>query len=374
MPTRPRPALPPRLPGDRRDHAGADRATHADGRRPAPRRRRARRSPTSSRQRQHVARHRALRRPLRDGRRGARARGAARGGAARRRRPAPLQRRPPRPDRGAASAGDGAGGDRGAPGRDARGSPASPTSCTTSSSSATARRRLDGLDELDGRLLVAAGERHRHGRVARDRVCVRARVRPALGQRDGRATRATSTRGPRTSERPSVRAWFCPEHGEALSHRVAKHDRQGAEPRPDRLAGAHVGPDPRDARRGREREPVRRRRRVDDTQVDQVFEPVAHERRQRVEDPAPPAQSSRARHSAGRRRFRGRRPRPTTSCTRRSSSPTTRSFVGSFNFSRSGERNAENVLEIRDAAIADRLAAFVDEIRARYPRATPPGA
>jgi phosphatidylserine/phosphatidylglycerophosphate/cardiolipin synthase-like enzyme len=41
-------------------------------------------------------------------------------------------------------------------------------------------------------------------------------------------------------------------------------------------------------------------------------------------------------------------------------------FVGSFNLSRSGEKNAENVLEIADAAIADRLAAFVDEVRARY--------
>ena len=47
-------------------------------------------------------------------------------------------------------------------------------------------------------------------------------------------------------------------------------------------------------------------------------------------------------------------------------------FVGSFNFSRSGERNAENVLEIHDAAIADRLATFIDEVRARYPRTTPP--
>ena len=47
-------------------------------------------------------------------------------------------------------------------------------------------------------------------------------------------------------------------------------------------------------------------------------------------------------------------------------------FVGSFNLSRSGERNAENVLEIRGAAVADTLAAYVDEIRARYPRATPP--
>src|SRR5579872_329166 len=34
-------------------------------------------------------------------------------------------------------------------------------------------------------------------------------------------------------------------------------------------------------------------------------------------------------------------------------------FVGSFNLSRSGERNAENVLELEDAAIADRLAAYV---------------
>jgi phosphatidylserine/phosphatidylglycerophosphate/cardiolipin synthase-like enzyme len=47
-------------------------------------------------------------------------------------------------------------------------------------------------------------------------------------------------------------------------------------------------------------------------------------------------------------------------------------FVGSFNFSRSGERNAENVLEIHDVMVADRLASFVDEIRVLYPRTTPP--
>jgi phosphatidylserine/phosphatidylglycerophosphate/cardiolipin synthase-like enzyme len=41
-------------------------------------------------------------------------------------------------------------------------------------------------------------------------------------------------------------------------------------------------------------------------------------------------------------------------------------FVGSFNLSRSGERNAENVLEIQDAPIADRLAAFVDTVRSKY--------
>ena len=62
----------------------------------------------------------------------------------------------------------------------------------------------------------------------------------------------------------------------------------------------------------------------------------------------------------------------TTRCMRRSWSPTTSAFVGSFNFSRSGEQNAENVLEIHDAATADVLAAYVDEVRQRYPLATPP--
>jgi phosphatidylserine/phosphatidylglycerophosphate/cardiolipin synthase-like enzyme len=42
-------------------------------------------------------------------------------------------------------------------------------------------------------------------------------------------------------------------------------------------------------------------------------------------------------------------------------------FVGSFNLSHSGELNAENVLERTDAALAERLAGFVDEVRGRYP-------
>ena len=44
-----------------------------------------------------------------------------------------------------------------------------------------------------------------------------------------------------------------------------------------------------------------------------------------------------------------------------------RVFVGSFNLSHSGEQNAENVLEIDDSELADRMARFVDEIRAKYP-------
>jgi phosphatidylserine/phosphatidylglycerophosphate/cardiolipin synthase-like enzyme len=42
-------------------------------------------------------------------------------------------------------------------------------------------------------------------------------------------------------------------------------------------------------------------------------------------------------------------------------------FIGSFNLSHSGEENAENVLEFEDAALAERMAAFVDGIRGRYP-------
>ena len=42
-------------------------------------------------------------------------------------------------------------------------------------------------------------------------------------------------------------------------------------------------------------------------------------------------------------------------------------FLGSFNLSRSGESNAENVLEIADPALAERLAGWIDELRARYP-------
>jgi phosphatidylserine/phosphatidylglycerophosphate/cardiolipin synthase-like enzyme len=48
-------------------------------------------------------------------------------------------------------------------------------------------------------------------------------------------------------------------------------------------------------------------------------------------------------------------------------------FCGSFNLSRSGERNAEDMLEIHDGSLADRLAAFVDGVRGRYPRFKLPG-
>ena len=49
-------------------------------------------------------------------------------------------------------------------------------------------------------------------------------------------------------------------------------------------------------------------------------------------------------------------------------------FAGSFNLSRSGEMNAENVVELHDPALADQVAGFVDEVRERYaPMPVPDG-
>jgi len=49
-------------------------------------------------------------------------------------------------------------------------------------------------------------------------------------------------------------------------------------------------------------------------------------------------------------------------------------FLGSFNLSRSGEENAENMIEIEDAAVAETMARFIDETRAKYPQSTVPQA
>ena len=168
-----------------------------------------------------------------------------------------------------------------------------------------------------------------------------------------------------------VRAWFCPEHGEALSHRVAKQIGKARER--VRIASPVLTSGPILATLV---EVVNEKRCdvagvVDDTQVDQVF---GQWRTNGVSEWKVPL-LQRVIEGAS---FSGKSSIPW--------SPTSlhdfmhakvvvaddTSFVGSFNFSRSGERNAENVLEIRDAAIADRLASFVDEIRGRYPRATVP--
>jgi phosphatidylserine/phosphatidylglycerophosphate/cardiolipin synthase-like enzyme len=168
-----------------------------------------------------------------------------------------------------------------------------------------------------------------------------------------------------------VRAWFCPEHGEALSHRVAKHIGKARER--VRIASPVLSSGPILATLV---EVVTERRCdvagvVDDTQVDEVFGqwktngvsewkiPLLR----RILEGAP---------------FSGKVSTPWSpeglhdSMHAKVVVADDTAFVGSFNFSRSGERNAENVLEIRERGVADELAAFVDEIRACYPPATPP--
>jgi len=168
-----------------------------------------------------------------------------------------------------------------------------------------------------------------------------------------------------------VRAWFCPEHGEALSHRVAKHIGKARER--IRIASPVLTSGPILATLV---EVVNEQRCnvagvVDDTQVDQVFgqwktNGVSEWKipllRRIIEGAALSGKTSTRWQPGSVHDFMHAKVVVADDT----------SFVGSFNFSRSGERNAENVLEIRDRVVADRLAGFVDEVRAGYPAATPP--
>jgi phosphatidylserine/phosphatidylglycerophosphate/cardiolipin synthase-like enzyme len=168
-----------------------------------------------------------------------------------------------------------------------------------------------------------------------------------------------------------VRAWFTPEHGEALSHRIAKH--LGKARVRIRIASPVLTSGPILATLV---EIVKEQRCdlagvVDDTQVDQVF---GQWRTNGVSEWKIPLLQSILEGAP----WSGKSSIPWTPESVHNfmhakvvvADDTV--FVGSFNLSRSGERNAENVLEIRDHGIADRLAAFVDEVRERYPSATVP--
>ena len=168
-----------------------------------------------------------------------------------------------------------------------------------------------------------------------------------------------------------IRAWFCPEHGEALSHRVAKHIGKARER--VRIASPVLTSGPILATLV---EVVNESRCnvagvIDDTQVDQVF---GQWRSNGVSEWKIPLLQRVLEGAA----FSGKVSTPWSSTSLNDFMHAKvvvaddTACVGSFNFSRSGERNAENVLEIREASVADRLAAFVDEIRARYPTATVP--
>jgi phosphatidylserine/phosphatidylglycerophosphate/cardiolipin synthase-like enzyme len=168
-----------------------------------------------------------------------------------------------------------------------------------------------------------------------------------------------------------VRPWFCPEYGEAVSHRIAKH--LGRARRRIRIASPVISSGPilatlaEIAGEGRcDLAGI-----VDDTQTDDVFVQWQTNGVSAWKIPL-------LRTVVERAPFAGKHSTPWTPGSvhdfmhAKVVVADDVAFVGSFNLSRSGERNAENVLELRDPASADRLAAFVDTVRALYPPVSVP--
>jgi phosphatidylserine/phosphatidylglycerophosphate/cardiolipin synthase-like enzyme len=167
-----------------------------------------------------------------------------------------------------------------------------------------------------------------------------------------------------------IRPWFCPGRGPELSHRIAK--RIGAARRRVRIASPLLtaGPILGTLAEVVEEERVDVAGVCDATQVEQVFRQWEANPRSRWKGPL--LERSLV-------IFHGKRSTPYAPGAvhdymhAKVTVADDAVFLGSFNLSRSGETNAENVLEIADAALADRLAAFVDELRARYPALSPRG-
>ena len=162
-----------------------------------------------------------------------------------------------------------------------------------------------------------------------------------------------------------MRAWFCPGRGEKLSHRIAKAI--GAAQRRVRIASPVISSAPilgtlaQVASDGK----VDLAGVVDATQIAEVLEQWHENGNADWKGPLLRTVLSRA-------PFSGKRSTPYAPGSvhdymhAKVTVADDTVFVGSFNLSHSGELNAENVLELTDAALAERLATFVDEVRARY--------
>ena len=163
-----------------------------------------------------------------------------------------------------------------------------------------------------------------------------------------------------------MRAWFCPGRGEKLAHRIAKAI--GSARRRVRIASPVITSAPvlgtlaQVASDGK----VDIAGVVDATQVAEVFEQWHENGNVDWKGPLLRTVLTRA-------PFSGKRSTPYAPGSvhdymhAKVTVADNTVFVGSFNLSHSGEENAENVLELEDPQLADRLAAFVDEVRGRYP-------
>ena len=163
-----------------------------------------------------------------------------------------------------------------------------------------------------------------------------------------------------------VRTWFSPKRGERLAHRIA-HAIGAAERRvriasPVITSGPILGTLAEVASDGK----VDVAGIVDLTQIREVLSQWAENSNAAWKTPALRAALTRA-------PFAGKRSTPYTPDSvhdymhAKVTVADDTLFVGSFNLSHSGEQNAENVLEIADARLANQMAAFVDELRGRYP-------
>jgi phosphatidylserine/phosphatidylglycerophosphate/cardiolipin synthase-like enzyme len=165
----------------------------------------------------------------------------------------------------------------------------------------------------------------------------------------------------------AARAWFTPGHGPELSQRIAtalgRAKRRIRIASPVITAGAIIGTLAQVAADGR----VDLRGVVDRPQMEQVFHQWRENSRSAWKIPI---LASVFEHAD----FRGKPSTPYGPDTRHDfmhAKVTVADddvFCGSFNLSRSGEQNAENVLELHDPELAERLAAFIDETRERYGR------
>jgi phosphatidylserine/phosphatidylglycerophosphate/cardiolipin synthase-like enzyme len=166
-----------------------------------------------------------------------------------------------------------------------------------------------------------------------------------------------------------IRPWFCPGFGEALSHRIAKHI--GRAKRRVRICSPVITAAPVLATLAQA---------IADGKLD-VAGAVDQTQIEEVRDQWGPTGVSSwklplLQEVIGSGRFAGKRSTPWGPGTvhdymhAKVTVADDVVFLGSFNLSHSGEQNAENVLEIHDPALAERLAAFVDGVKARYPAAS----
>jgi len=166
-----------------------------------------------------------------------------------------------------------------------------------------------------------------------------------------------------------VRPWFCPGFGDALSHRIAKHI--GRAKRRVRICSPVITAAPILATLAQV---------IADGKLD-VAGAVDLTQIEEVRDQWGPTGVSSwklplLQQVIGSGRFAGKRSTPWGPGTvhdymhAKVTVADDVVFVGSFNLSHSGEQNAENVLEIHDPALAERLASFIDSVRARYPTAS----